>query len=463
MKMSLAEAGRICQAQGLLDQPDITFTGVAIDSRKVKTGCLFVCLAGERTDGHNFAEAALKNGAVAILAERPLPGLTAPCLVVPDTVKALGQLAGHCRRNSKAKVVCLTGTAGKTTLKEALKAILGKAGSIAATERNFNNQIGLPLTILNASGNEDFWILEAGISHDGDMDELGAIARPDLAIILNVGPGHCEGLGKKGVAWHKARLLKYLAPAGHALVSADYPDLVSAARDYPCPLSFFSTGDSATVDFRILSSDVDKGMYSVALPEGRLDVSAPFQGEYGKELVCAACACAFLMDVPLSLIRAGCAEISLPEQRFRLEHVGGWTVIDDTYNANPLSMRRMLQAAEAIARKNGLPLVAVLGEMGELGGDAPKYHYELGAFAASLHPQAVFWKGNFFDEFSRGFGADSMNVYVVDEAASFSKAWDYTRLPSSGVVIFKGSRANHLEEFLEALKGQFAGAGIHVL
>ena len=207
-------------------------TNIATDSRCVRAGSLFSCIRGERVDGHDFIHQAVYNGAVAIIAEKPVEACGVPVLLVPDTIRALGQLAQLWRTRTKATVIGITGTAGKTTVKECVGGILARVGKIAKTPMNHNNQLGLACSILNTDGDETWWVMEVGISRPGDMAELGSMLRPDLALILNAGPGHAEGLSKLGVARHKATLLEYLTPGGTALLSADYAELSNACAQY---------------------------------------------------------------------------------------------------------------------------------------------------------------------------------------------------------------------------------------
>ncbi|MDE7065497.1 MAG: UDP-N-acetylmuramoylalanyl-D-glutamyl-2, 6-diaminopimelate--D-alanyl-D-alanine ligase, partial [Desulfovibrionaceae bacterium] len=177
-------------------------TGVARDNRDIVPGDLFVCIPGERVDGHDFAMAAVQAGAAAVLARRELPEVppSVPVLRVDDTVKALGRLAAAWRMRTRAKVVGITGTAGKTTVKEVLAQVLSVQGPTERTAKNHNNQIGLPLSILNAAEDAAFWVMEAGISHAQDMEELAPVLRPDIGLVLNAGAGHTAGLGGRGVA-----------------------------------------------------------------------------------------------------------------------------------------------------------------------------------------------------------------------------------------------------------------------
>lgn len=442
---------------------------VVTDSREARPGALFVCVPGERVDGHDFAASAVARGAAAVLASRPLPEMGVPALLVEDTVRALGRLASLWRGKTRAKVVCVTGTAGKTTLKEALAQVLAVRGKTARNAMNHNNQIGMPCAVLNTDGDEDFWVMEAGISHAGDMDELASVLRPDLGLILNVGPGHTEGLGHMGVAWHKARLLAYLAEGGCGLVSADYPDLTREAAAWGAKLHFFSAVDqraayrAAWLEDETVGAHADEsastgGRYRLWLHGETCDVLTPFQGAYGAENSIAAAAAAHLLGLSAAEIAEGLARARLPLQRFNRCRLGVWDVIDDTYNANPLSMRRMLDAAARQAR--GRAFVPVLGEMGELGAVAGHMHEELGRHLAELNPAAIFWKGGHADAVLAGLarGGYAGPWLPVEEAESFMMAWKELAHGSAleekrgGLLLFKGSRFNRLENLLTAFR-----------
>ena len=220
--------------------------------------------------------------------------------------------------------------------------------------------------------------MEAGISHAGDMDELGPVLDPDLAVILNVGAGHVQGLGGKGVARCKAALLKYLAPGAQALVSADYPDLVREARALcPAAVYFSTTGKQMPYRAAYLGLGEDgRGRYRLRLDGESLDVACSLTGPYGAENVIAAAAAAHLLGLSAEEIARGLEGAALPAQRFARLSVPGWTVIDDSFNANPLSCARMLEAAAELARDRAL--VCVMGEMLELGDEADREHLRAG-------------------------------------------------------------------------------------
>ena len=341
MRLDLAEIVRClgCARDVKVTDGSVTVTSVVTDSREAVAGSLFVCIAGERVDGHDYAARAVEQGAVAVLASRPLEGLSVPVLLVQDTVRALGAVAALWRGKSSARVVGITGSAGKTTVKELLAHVLSRRGKTACNALNLNNQVGMPLCMLKTDGDEDFWVFEAGISHEGDMDELGAILQPDLALILNVGAAHTEGLGERGVAWHKSRLLAHLAPEGQALVSADYDDLVREARAVFGDVLFF-TASGRPLSYRAAyagCSDGVHGQYRLWLDGRPCDVIAPFRGDYGTENCIAVAAAAHMLGLTAEEIAAGFADAQLPPQRFARSRRGNWDIVDDTYNANPLA------------------------------------------------------------------------------------------------------------------------------
>lgn len=450
MRLRLSE---IARCLGLEPQAqDARIDGIAIDSRKIRQGDLFVCLQGENADGHDFAQAAARAGAAAILASRPLPGVTAPVLQVPDTEAALGALARFWRGKSAAKVVCITGTAGKTTLKDTLASILQRAGTVAATSGNLNNQIGLPLSILACNGSEDYWVLEAGISHSGDMEYLANIARPDLAVILNVGAGHTEGLGGKGVAWHKTRLLERLSRNGIALINADYPDLLAETRRLAVNFRLFSCRADQS-DFWLVSAY--GGKYTLNLGGREESFETPFTASFCAETVLAAVAAAHMLGVSTDQIRAGFAGVAMPPGRFNHLSSGGLKIIDDTYNANPLSMTRALKAAAQDAARQSLPLIVVLGEMRELGGEALDAHIRLGHELREISPFAIFWKGGMQAQITAGLNQDpdapAIVPIILGDASNFTRQWEQQKLPRRALVLFKGSRSNRLEKYLSEL------------
>lgn len=460
---------KLVNGQNLINKE---ITSVETDSRKVKKDSLFVCLKGKNTDGHDFAQKAAENGAVAILAQREIKNIAdnSAIIYVDDSLKALGKLAAYERAKTNAKVIGITGTAGKTTFKEALKTILAQDGAVLATEKNYNNQLGVPLTILNSVGNEKYWVIELGISHEQDMDELGEITKPDIAVIINVGAGHCEGLSKKGVAWHKARLLKYIVKNGCAILNLDYPELRLQSQKYALENDikkiFFSAENNPGADFYVNSQDSLNGYYEIKCNdrydkirrEKKCSVSTPFHSAYGAELASGIVAVCKTLNLDCYDISHGFCKVILPEQRFKKIEMGNWLIFDDTYNANPLSMFRMLDSVAEMAKSNNFELYLVLGEMGELGEEAGIWHKKLGEKLNHIACKKIFWKGNYDHEVVSNLAAPAYNQNIkffetIDSIDDFSKKLKSgINLENGGIILFKGSRLNHLEDYLKSFQ-----------
>lgn len=446
--------------------------GAAVDSRLVKAGDIFFCLKGKNADGHAFAPDAASAGACAVVAQHdPFaaqgthPGHDRgplPVFLTPDVEAAMLRLAACHRQSASARVVGITGTAGKTSVKDSLFAALAKNRRTERSRGNFNNQIGLPLSLLNASADAEFWVMEAGISRTGDMETLAGILRPDLALILNVGEGHLEGLGEGGVAAQKCLLLDYIRPGGTAVVSCDYPELgrECAARgrvfaDKGVTCRTFSVKDAKAFCFAeyLGAAGPMRGRYRVRIAGDEEEIDAPFAGAYGAENTAAVVAAAVCLGIGLDEVKNGLNSALPPPGRFTLERHGAFTLIDDSYNSNPLSAERMLRAAADVAREAGLPLVLVLGEMLELGAKSAAAHERLGALAAAAEPELIFWKGGQEESLRRGLqkgGYRGTTRPLRADSGPDPAQWD--ALPPGAVVLFKGSRACRLDEAAQTLR-----------
>lgn len=460
MRMTLAEIQTACHAHVLGDAP-VVVSGIATDNRLVQQGDLFVCIKGDNVDGHSFASAAIQAGAVAVLCQQGSALSQQPCsvplLVVDNTLHALGRIGHAWRKRTDAVVVGVTGSAGKTTVKEVLAQVLSVHGKTACNALNMNTQIGLPTSLSRADGDEKFWVMEVGISQAHDMEELGAILCPDVVLILNVANAHTEGLGEKGVAWHKSTLLRHLTPQGRGMVSADYSDLVREARQAHSQVQFFSTAGKP-VRYRGAYKGIvhtedgqEKGAFRLWLDGASLDVETPFCGAYGTENTVAIAAIAHMLGLSMAEIVQGFASAHLPKQRFQIRTVGEWCSINDTYNANPLSMKRMLEAAAE--RAGNQPLLCLLGAMGELGAEAQYEHQALGEFLASLRPKAIFWYGAYYDEVCLGlkmqkYQGPCIAVHSPEDFLDKMQAY----IVGGGVLLFKGSRSNGLERYCQAFE-----------
>jgi UDP-N-acetylmuramoyl-tripeptide--D-alanyl-D-alanine ligase len=424
-------------------------TEVKTDSRTVEPGDLFFCIAGENFDGHEFASQAAASGACAVVASRMIEQPDAPVIMVRDTQAALGRLAACWRDTCGAKLVAVTGTAGKTTVKEMLHAVASRKFSTAKNYRNFNNQIGLPASMLKATADQELWIMELGISRRGDMEELAPVASPDLAIITNVGPGHLEGLGDEaGVASAKTTLLRYLRQGGRAVICRDYPLLWNAALELVDAPVGFSGLENADADFFAVflgPAPGGQGRFRLKTPDGDGELTAPFCGtHYAEDLACVAAA-AHCLGLSRDDVVQGVRAMPVDPQRFCCKTGKGITVVDDTYNANPLSMAKSVGTAREMAGER--PLVLVLGDMRELGKEATARHEDLGRVLRETAPAMVFYKGDHFLDVERGFGGFMRRAGEPDE---FIEAWRELCI-TEGVVLVKGSRSLKMELLANAL------------
>lgn len=488
----LPEASCISLENGSAAASSVHVLGASTDSRLVKPGHLFVCLEGEHTDGHNHAAKAVESGAVAILAKyNPLIGTTQEgkaavilCTEECPPLTVLMLLAQAMRTHFHGKVVGITGTAGKTTVKEMLAQVLAQKGKTGRNPLNLNTQIGLSTSILNMDMDEDFWVMEVGISHPHDMEELGVILKPDIAVVLNVGAAHTEFLADNGVAYYKSRLFAYLAPHGVGLYSADYPELVHAVEHLACSstqnlLSFAVEKSSASphscpgISPQTCSTTSQQNAHFIATYNGidaegnglfafrqaiQREGEAPFTfkcplyGAYAAENIAAVATVAFLLGLSPQETAKGLATVVLPPQRMRHIQKGDWHIVDDSYNANPLSCARMLEATASLAKANTLPLVCVMAEMKELGAEAQIAHIQLGRDIAQAAPAAVFWLGGYKTELLEGLkeARYTGRFSYVKEPCRFIDAFNAwqrnaTLEQNGGVILFKGSRTNKLE------------------
>lgn len=472
MQIKLSEALEICSAKLLYDKSidDLFFDGAASDNRLVKKDNLFVCIKGENNDGHNFAKDAVSRGATVILAERnPFDdNPPVPVLLVENSIKALGLLANDARKkfggDKSKKVIAITGTAGKTSVKELIAHILSmeedlsfNESKVAKNPLNYNTQIGMPVSVLNATGKEKYWVFELGISHANDMDELCRILWPDMGIILNAASGHTEGLGDMGVAYYKAQLLNFLPEENSAYVSGDYPELYVHARYNKKNTKFFSTS-SKKIPYqgRYLGVTEDGfGKYLLKTPTEEFEAESIYVGEYGAENCIAAAALALELGFSTEQIKKAMKTVQAPQMRFNKHSFGKWTVIDDTYNANPLSTARMIESARELAK--GQDFILMLGEMGELGELSEQEHTELGGIIAENNPMAVYFKGSAARFIEKGLAKKNYaGIFkLVESPEQFIS--DIKNLPlrqEKHFIVFKGSRFNHLEEYVKAFMEQ---------
>jgi len=452
MRMTLQDIAAAMGASVDQDRQRMVET-VRIDSRIVRAGELFFCIVGQKLDGHEFAKQAVDNGACAVVASAPLE-LPVPVLLVRDTTLALGNLARMWRERACARVIGVSGSAGKTTVKEMLAQVLSEAGTTAKNFRNLNNQIGLPLSILEMSGDEDFWVLELGISRPGDMDELGYILAPDAALLVNIGACHLEGLGSlAGVAAQKSIMLDHVKPGGFACINSDYPLLMEESAKRSLRRVTFS-GAGAQADYSCLAQEVgEKGIVYTLRAKGsevRFNVSA---NVHVSENVAAVTAMAMELGLSAQVVEAGLAAYSPVAQRFVQSRVGTWIFIDDTYNANPVSMARSINEASRLAK--GKRLVLVLADMRELGEESGRAHLELGQLVAASGASHCFFMVKHATDVHAGLAGFDGKFLPVNGPEEVQQTMNALR-GESGVMLFKGSRGCKMEQYYSFLERNWA-------
>lgn len=452
MNLKLEDIFTACKAFGDLGEfGSKEVKSIKIDSRVVDKGSVFFCIQGKNFDGHSFAKEAENKGALALVVHRALDfEPKVPVFLVDDTTKALGRVANLLRKKTKAKVVAFTGSAGKTTTKEMSYSLLKTKYSVGKNFKNWNNQIGVPLSIFQFTGEEDIWLLEVGINNNKDMDELGEIIEPDVAVIVNVGPCHLEGLKNvKEVAKNKTKILKFISRDGVCFLNDKCLELVSEVNKYEGVNKIFFT-EQRDVEVKLKDFRKNKGVFEISFHGKVLEQEFPFWGVHFEDNLKMALLLADYFGLSFEEIKRGFNNLSLPTQRFNVSKVNNFWVIDDTYNANPLSMQASLKSA-ALMSKN-LPLVLILGDMAELGEAEEVEHAKLGSFLKEIKPYLVFYKGKKFSVVKENYGKNNiLQINTEEEFISYFKHYNLKQ----GVLLFKASRSVRLEDFLNKFKSEF--------
>jgi len=420
---------------------DVSVEDIVTDSRKVHHGTLFAALPGNNVDGHDYAAAAVKLGAAALLVNRPLD-LDIPQLVVDDVLLSLGKLAAMLRERIDPTVVGITGSNGKTTVKEMVAAILALEADVLATSGNFNNELGVPLSLFGLEKEHRYAVLEMGASKAGDIAYLAGIAKPDLGLITNIGPAHLHGFGsEQGVARAKGEIFAALPAAGTAIINADEPwselwtEMSTAGRS----LTFGSQPGS---DVRLVDRE---GNSRFLTPAGEFDLQLALPGRHNLLNATAAVAVAVALDVDLTKIRQGLESVKpVPGRLNLLKTNAGWTIIDDTYNANPASLYSALQVLSGM---QGTPWL-VLGDMKELGHGSRKLHREVGEAAKAMGVGQLFTTGEMSAHTAEAFGKGAEHFEDRDELADVL----CSRLRPGVICLVKGSRSMGMEAIVEAIK-----------
>jgi UDP-N-acetylmuramoyl-tripeptide--D-alanyl-D-alanine ligase len=461
--LSAGEIAKAVSGQLADVDPGRPVTDVVVDSRAVTPGCLFVAIRGERVDGHAFAADAVAAGALAVLSDRALTdptGGTIPCIVVDDPVLALGRLASWVRNERLGcTVIAITGSSGKTSTKDLVASVLSRLGRTVSPAGSFNTEVGLPLTVLSADEETRFLVLEMGMRGEGHIDYLTRLARPDVGVVVNVGSAHLGMLGSRdAIARAKGELIAGLTDGAVAVLNGD--DLLVAGMADRTTVAVVTFGESPTCDVRATDIRLDDlARPSFTLTDSRtpdaLPVALRFSGEHYVSNALAAAAVALALGATLEQVVDGLGAAE-PVSRWRMEvdvAPRGFTVINDSYNANPESMRAALKTLAAMAA--GRRTWAVLGEMRELGESSVEEHDAVGRLAVRLDISRLVCVGEGTRVMHLGasnegsWGEESIHVPDVDAAIAHLNA----HVRPEDVVLVKASRSVGLERVAEALLG----------
>ncbi len=432
---------------GTLLYPDCRFNAVSIDTRTLSRGDLFIALRGARFDGHDFLPQAALN-ACGIVLQQPDKSIALPQWVVPDTLAALGQLASLSREQFSGPVIAITGSSGKTTVKEMVAAILSDCGPTLATRGNLNNHIGVPLTLLRLAAQHRYAVIEMGASAPGEIKYACDIARPTVALINNVMPAHVEGFGSlAGVARAKGEIYRGLGAEGTAVLNLDEPWLSEWRATLPCvnTLTFSVTDQQADLRVGDISFDNDGcAAFTLLTAFGDVPVKLGVSGRHNLANALAASACALAAGASLANISAGLEKVTPVQGRMEFRSgSNGARVIDDSYNANPGSVCAAIDTLAGFAGER----VLVLGDMAELGEGAAQMHRDVGSYAQQKGIDRLLAVGPCGLHTVSGFGVGG--THFSDKAALIKAL--LLDLGADATVLVKGSRSAAMEEVVQAL------------
>jgi len=463
MKLTLAEAaigaGAVLEAPASVVQPGaLAATGYSIDSRTVAPGELFFAVRGDRLDGHDYVAAAVERGAVAAVVSRarvatlPDAALAVPLLIAEDTLVAMQALAAHVRRQWGRHVVAITGSAGKTTTKEAVAAALGAKFNVLKSRGNLNNAFGLPLQLLRLEPEHEFAVIEMGMNHPGEIAALARIATPDWGVVTNVGTAHIENFaeGQAGIARAKFELVAALPANGVVFLNCCDPYVSQFGRNFTGRVVYFGAGPCADPQLAEVTEDME-GLhvrYRAAAREGQFVLH--MLGEHNALNALAGLAVALEAGVEMGAAAAALESLTAGDKRGEVMEIGGATLLNDSYNSNPEALRSMIRT---LAARPGSRRILVAGEMLELGEHGPALHAECGKAAAEAGLDVVVAvRGNAEHLAAAACKGGVASLFLPDAEAA--GRWLQQNLRAGDVVLVKGSRGVHLERAVEMVAGE---------
>lgn len=438
-------------------------TSIVTDSREAESGSLFVAIKGERLDGHDYIGQALTRGAVAVIAERIPEGISAELaeriFLSDDSVAAFGRVAGAYKDKIHPKTIAVTGSVGKTTTKEFIFAVANAKYSAHKTSGNFNNEIGLPLTVLSMPERTQVCVLELGMSNAGEISKLTKIAKPDIAVITNIGNSHIENLGsRENICKAKLEIVEGMPSDGHVILNADEPMLFAQKGRLKQDIVFVSL-QNPLADYRALNiREYDDGTEFDLIIGKRVvtNIRIPTIGQHNVYNAACAFAVGELLGMTDREIELGLVSFKNTGMRQNIYEYGGVTVIEDCYNAGPESMKAAISVLSGLGEKTGGRTVAVLGDMRELGDYSKQLHMEVGTLVASRHISNLVTYGREAENIALGainhaLNPENISINAGDNPEAAARTVHGLISPGD-VILFKASRAVRLECVIEELK-----------
>ena len=440
--------------------------GISIDSRSLNRGDAFFAIKGETMDGHDYATAAVKAGAaVLVVAEGKLPGLgrlTAPMIVVPDVLVALEKAGIAARARTQAKIIAVTGSVGKTTTKEALRHVLSTVGRVHASDKSFNNHWGVPLTLARMPADTDFGVFEIGMNHENEIRPLVKMVRPHVAIVTMIAPAHLGHFNSMDdIARAKAEIFEGIEPNGYALLNRDdqrWKLLEKLARDAGVQ-HIVGFGENARAQFRLMKHELlaDHSDISVKIGGKEMDARIGAPGRHMVQNVLAVLGAARLTGADLPKVVAALADLSAGQGRGRQHRLdvgsGNFTLIDESYNANPASMMAAIELLDATPISTDGRRIAVLGDMLELGSHSAKLHAGLAAILSESHTDIVLMAGPHMKNLADVLKGDIKTEYRAN--ADELKPILLDAIRPGDVVMIKSSKGIGFSKLVDALLARF--------
>ncbi|WP_285111135.1 UDP-N-acetylmuramoyl-tripeptide--D-alanyl-D-alanine ligase [Leclercia adecarboxylata] len=427
---------------------ELTFDAVTTDTRKITPGCLFVALKGERFDAHDFAGQAKAAGAGALLVSRKLD-IDLPQAVVKDTRLAFGELAAWVRQQVPTRIVALTGSSGKTSVKEMTAAILSQCGNTLYTAGNLNNDIGVPMTLLRLNREHEYAVIELGANHQGEIAWTVSLTQPEAALVNNLAAAHLEGFGSlEGVAKAKGEIYTGLPVNGIAIMNADNNDWLNWKSVIGDRKTWRFSPNAANSDFTATNVHVTSHgtEFTLQTPTGDVDVLLPLPGRHNIANALAATALAMAVGAPLSAIKTGLANLkAVPGRLFPIPLAENKLLLDDSYNANVGSMTAAVQVLSEMPGYR----VMVVGDMAELGDESEACHLQVGEAAKASGIDRVLSVGHLSKNISQASG---VGEHFADKAALIARLKALVEEQQIVTVLVKGSRSAAMEEVVHALQ-----------